>query len=75
MAWQESSWGYARVVAGQPGGKRDWGHARDYVHAMWLMLQQDEPDDYVVATGRTTSVREFCELAFCMPASIITTMS
>ena len=38
--------------------KRDWGHARDYVRAMWLMLQQDTPDDYVVATGRTTSVRE-----------------
>jgi GDPmannose 4,6-dehydratase len=44
--------------------KRDWGHARDYVRAMWLMLQQDAPDDYVVATGRTTSVRGFCELAF-----------
>jgi GDPmannose 4,6-dehydratase len=44
--------------------KRDWGHARDYVRAMWLMLQQDKPDDYVVATGRTTSVRGFCELAF-----------
>jgi GDPmannose 4,6-dehydratase len=44
--------------------KRDWGHARDYVRAMWLMLQQDRPDDYVVATGRTTSVRGFCELAF-----------
>jgi GDPmannose 4,6-dehydratase len=44
--------------------QRDWGHARDYVRAMWLMLQQDKPDDYVVATGRTTSVRGFCELAF-----------
>jgi GDPmannose 4,6-dehydratase len=44
--------------------KRDWGHARDYVEAMWLMLQQPEPDDYVVATGETHSVREFCELAF-----------
>jgi GDPmannose 4,6-dehydratase len=44
--------------------KRDWGHARDYVRAMWLMLQQEKPDDYVVATGRTTSVRHFCELAF-----------
>jgi GDPmannose 4,6-dehydratase len=44
--------------------KRDWGHARDYVRAMWLMLQQDKPDDYVVATGRTASVRDFCELAF-----------
>ncbi len=43
---------------------RDWGHARDYVRAMWLMLQQDSPDDYVVATGRTTTIREFCRLAF-----------
>src|SRR5438477_12458976 len=41
--------------------KRDWGHARDYVKAQWLMLQQDTPDDYVVATGETHSVREFCE--------------
>jgi GDPmannose 4,6-dehydratase len=44
--------------------KRDWGHARDYVRAMWLMLQQDEPDDYVIATGRTTTVREMCQIAF-----------
>jgi GDPmannose 4,6-dehydratase len=43
---------------------RDWGHARDYVRAMWLMLQQEKPDDYVVATGRTTSVRDMCRLAF-----------
>lgn len=45
---------------------RDWGHAREYVKAMHLMLQQDEPDDYVVATGQTHSVREFCELAFAV---------
>ena len=44
--------------------KRDWGHARDYVRAMWLMLQQDKADDYVVATGRTTTVRRMCEIAF-----------
>ncbi|MGD0437373.1 MAG: GDP-mannose 4,6-dehydratase [Bryobacteraceae bacterium] len=44
--------------------KRDWGHARDYVRAMHLMLQQPSPDDFVVATGETHSVREFCELAF-----------
>ena len=44
--------------------KRDWGHAKDYVRAMHLMLQQEQPDDYVVATGETHSVREFCELAF-----------
>jgi GDPmannose 4,6-dehydratase len=43
---------------------RDWGHARDYVRAMWLMLQQDTPGDYVVATGRGASVREFCAIAF-----------
>ena len=49
---------------GNLDAKRDWGHARDYVKAMWLMLQQDQPDDYVIATGRTVSVREFCELAF-----------
>ena len=45
-------------------GKRDWGFAGDYVRAMWLMLQQDTPDDFVVATGETHSVREFCEVAF-----------
>jgi GDPmannose 4,6-dehydratase len=44
--------------------KRDWGHAADYVRAMHLMLQQDVPDDYLIATGETHSVREFCELAF-----------
>ncbi len=43
---------------------RDWGHARDYVNGMWLMLQQEKADDYVLATGRTISVREFCRLAF-----------
>jgi GDPmannose 4,6-dehydratase len=53
-----------KLALGNLDATRDWGHARDYVEAMWLMLQQDEPDDYVVATGRTTSVREFCELAF-----------
>src|SRR5271165_6207180 len=53
-----------QISLGNLEAKRDWGHARDYVRAMWLMLQQDIPDDYVVATGRTTSVREFCELAF-----------
>jgi GDPmannose 4,6-dehydratase len=52
------------LTLGNLEAKRDWGHARDYVKAMWLMLQQDEPDDYVVATGRTTSIREFCQMAF-----------
>lgn len=57
--------GLARELSlGNLEAKRDWGHARDYVRAMWMMLQQDKPDDYVVATGRTTSVREFCEMAF-----------
>ena len=44
--------------------KRDWGHARDYVRAMWMMLQQDKADDYVVATGLTTTVRDMCRIAF-----------
>jgi GDPmannose 4,6-dehydratase len=57
--------GLAReLTLGNLEAKRDWGHARDYVRAMWLMLQQDEPDDYVVATGSNNSVREFCRLAF-----------
>ena len=49
---------------GNIDAKRDWGYAGDYVQAMWMMLQQESPDDYVVATGRTTSVREMCKLAF-----------
>jgi GDPmannose 4,6-dehydratase len=64
--------GVARIKLGLAGelrlgnvdAKRDWGHARDYVKAMWLMLQQDKPDDYVVATGRTTTVRDMCRIAF-----------
>jgi GDPmannose 4,6-dehydratase len=53
-----------QLSLGNLDAKRDWGHAKDYVGAMWLMLQQDKPDDYVVATGRTVTVREFCRLAF-----------
>jgi len=49
---------------GNLNAQRDWGHARDYVKAMWLMVQQDVADDYVVCTGRTASVRDFCRLAF-----------
>ena len=49
---------------GNLDAKRDWGFAGDYVEAMWLMLQQDKPDDFVIATGETHSVREFVELAF-----------
>ena len=62
----------ARIVQGEQqtlylgnlDAKRDWGHARDYVEGMWMMLQVDEPDDYVLATGETHSVREFVEKAF-----------
>ena len=49
---------------GNIDAKRDWGHSKDYVRAMWLMLQQDQPDDYVIATGRTTTVRDMCRIAF-----------
>ena len=66
------SHGVARIKSGLAGelglgnleSKRDWGYAGDYVRAMWMMLQQDEPDDYVVATEETHSVRELCEVAF-----------
>jgi len=53
-----------RLYLGNLDAKRDWGHAKDYVKAMWLMLQQELPDDFVIATGETHSVREFVELAF-----------
>ena len=49
---------------GNIDAQRDWGFAGDYVEAMWLMLQQPKPDDYVVATGRTTTVRDMCRIAF-----------
>lgn len=52
------------LALGNIDAKRDWGHAKDYVRAMWLMLQQDVADDYVVATGRTTTVRDMCAIAF-----------
>jgi GDPmannose 4,6-dehydratase len=66
------SQGVARIVAGRADAlylgnldaKRDWGFAGDYVQAMWQILQEDEPDDFVIATGEVHSVREFCELAF-----------
>lgn len=53
------------LVLGNLSAKRDWGYAPEYVEAMWLMLQQDKPDDYVIATGETHSVQEFLEEAFC----------
>jgi len=52
------------VRLGNLDARRDWGHSREYVRAMWLMLQQDEPDDYVIATGEQHSVREFADIAF-----------
>jgi GDPmannose 4,6-dehydratase len=52
------------VRLGNLDAQRDWGFAKDYVEAMWLMLQQDAPDDFVVCTGETHSVREFCRIAF-----------
>ena len=54
----------SKLVLGNLDAKRDWGYAKEYVEAMWLMLQQDKPDDYVVATGETHSVKEFLEEAF-----------
>jgi GDPmannose 4,6-dehydratase len=53
-----------KTYLGNLDAERDWGHARDYVEGMWRMLQRDEPEDYVLATGRTTTVRRFCEMAF-----------
>jgi GDPmannose 4,6-dehydratase len=66
--------GIARILAdetrelalGNLEARRDWGHAREYVEAMWRMLQQPQPDDYVIATGESHSVREFCEAAFAV---------
>jgi GDPmannose 4,6-dehydratase len=53
-----------KLYLGNLDAKRDWGYAPDYVEAMWLMLQADEPDDFVIATGETHSVREAAEIAF-----------
>ena len=54
----------SKLYLGNLGAKRDWGHARDYVEGMWRILQQNEPDDYVLASGQTTTVRDFVSLAF-----------
>ncbi|MFM2207737.1 MAG: hypothetical protein RL213_1712 [Bacteroidota bacterium] len=54
----------SQLFIGNLDAKRDWGHAKDYVEAMWLMLQQEKPEDYVIATGKTTSVRDFVIMAF-----------
>ena len=53
-----------KLELGNLNAKRDWGHAKDYIRAMWLMLQQDEPDNYVICSGETHSVEEFCQKAF-----------
>jgi GDPmannose 4,6-dehydratase len=53
-----------KLFLGNLDAKRDWGHARDYVEGMWLMLQQEQPEDFVLATGVTTSVRDFVRMAF-----------
>ena len=53
-----------RLYLGNMDSKRDWGHAKDYVRAMWMILRQEKPDDYVIATGTTTSIREFVDMAF-----------
>ena len=52
------------ITLGNLDSPRDWGYAGDYVEAMWMMLQQDEPDDYVIATGETHTIREFLDVAF-----------
>lgn len=60
-----------KLWLGNLNAKRDWGHARDYVEAMWLMLQQPEPEDFVIATGVTTSVRDFVKMAFANVGVIV----
>lgn len=55
-----------KIFLGNLDARRDWGHAKDYVKAMWLMLQQEQPEDYVIATGKTTSVRDFVKMAFAV---------
>ncbi|MGM0589326.1 MAG: GDP-mannose 4,6-dehydratase [Bacteroidota bacterium] len=53
-----------KLFLGNMNAKRDWGHAKDYVYGMWMILQQEEPEDFVLATGKTTTVRDFCTMAF-----------
>ena len=64
MAYEKDRPTFPKLPLGNLDAKRDWGHARDYVRAMWMMMQQSSPDDFVIATGETHSVKEFCELAF-----------
>ena len=58
-----------KLYLGNLDAQRDWGYAPEYVEAMWLMMQQDKPDDYVIATGETHTVREFLEEAFAIGRS------
>lgn len=60
-----------KIYLGNMDAKRDWGHAKDYVEAMWLILQQDIPEDYVIATGVTTSVRDFVKMAFAEVGAVL----
>ncbi len=60
-----------RLYLGNLGAKRDWGHAKEYVRGMWLMLQQDEPEDFVLATGETVTVREFAEWCFAAAGIVL----
>ena len=53
-----------KLYLGNLDAKRDWGHAKDYVRAMWLILQQDKPEDWVISTGKSRSVRDFLKLSF-----------
>ena len=65
MAWPASNAGLDQELRlGDLTPRRDWGYAGDFVRAMWMMLQQDEPDDYVIATGTSRTIGEFCEVAF-----------
>ncbi|MEZ5199626.1 MAG: GDP-mannose 4,6-dehydratase [Bacteroidales bacterium] len=52
------------MILRKPSAKRDWGHAKDYIRAMYLILQQEKPEDFVIATGVTTTVRDFVRMAF-----------
>merc|ERR1719456_1791175 len=60
-----------RILLGNLDAKRDWGHAKDYVRAMWMMLQQEEPDDFVIATSKQYSVRQLCTLCFEMAGKTV----
>ena len=72
---RHQGWAAKALFLGNLDARRDWGYAPEYVEAMWMMLQQDNPDDYVIATGETHSVREFLELAFAASISTGRNMS